>query len=780
MSSFKMKTKITIVIDHLGSGGAQMQVFQYLKFANRARFDITVINLDSQYDILGDEIKKLGIDVIGIPHRGFFNLITLLKLIRLFKTIKPDIVHTYLFTADCYGRLAAKLSGVKIIICAVRNLDVWMKPQHILADKILARFTDRITINAESIRPYLIRKEKIDPQKIELIYNGMDLERFTNLRPVKMTKEEWRIPPDALVVGMIGRFSEQKDYETFFQAAQKVLEAIPNIYFLAVGDGPRRRIMEEKVQKLGIADKIIFTGRRQDIPDLIAILDVGVLSSHAEGCPNVILEYMAEQKAVIASDVGGCQELVRDKETGFIVPENDASALAAGLIALLSDERLRLAMGIKGRQRLEKYFTAPMLARNTEQLYQKLLEPKVAFIFSQFPAYDETFILRELNQLKEQGVLFTIYSLKTPQDKIVHEEAQELARGTVYLPFFSLKLFLLNAFYFVRNPFRYLSTFARVLMENIKSPQFFLKTLLIFPKSVGFSWIARKNKISSVHGQWATYPASVAYIISRFNDIPFSFTGHAHDLYTDTTMLAFKIKQARFVTTCTANNKEYLLRILGKNYSRNGIGKKIMVNRHGIDLSRFKRPEEFSPNHKLFTILSVGSLLECKGFSFLIDACKILKDQGLAFHCIIAGGGKLEKNLRLQIQNLNLQDTVELTGYITQDRLIPLYQHADVFVLAMVPEIHWGIPNVLIEAAAAGVAVVCTMLPSIPELVKDGKTGFIIPPKNPDAIADAVMKLYANKTLRKNVVREALKVIAEKFDTIKNARQLKELLRQNS
>ena len=208
----------------------------------------------------------------------------------------------------------------------------------------------------------------------------------------------------------------------------------------------------------------------------------------------------------------------------------------------------------------------------------------------------------------------------------------------------------------------------------------------------------------------------------------------------------------------------------------NGIEKKIIVNRHGIDLTRFKRQEESSHNHKPFTILSVGSLLECKGFSFLIEACAVLKDRGLGFRCIIAGGGKLEKNLRAQIQTLELNDTVELTSYITQDKLIPLYQQADVFVLAMVPEIHWGIPNVLIEAMAAGAAVVCTMLPSIPELIEDGKTGFIIPEKNPGAIASAVEKLYSDVTLRRNIVRDALKVVEEKFDTVKNARQLKELL----
>ena len=270
-----MKTKIIITIDHLGTGGAQTQVLEYLKFADRSRFDITIVHLDSQYDFLGNAIKNLGYEVIGISHRGFFNLNTLSKLIRLFKTIKPDIVHTYLFTADCYGRLAAKLAGVNVIICAVRNMDTWMKPHHILVDKVLAGITDKITINAEIIRSYLVQKENIDPQKIELIYNGMDFARFQNLPPLEITKAQLGIPSDALVIGMIGRFSEQKDYETFFKAAQKVLEAVPNTYYVAVGDGPRRTMLEKQVQTLGIERNVIFTGLRQDIPDLISVFDVG-------------------------------------------------------------------------------------------------------------------------------------------------------------------------------------------------------------------------------------------------------------------------------------------------------------------------------------------------------------------------------------------------------------------------------------------------------------------------------------------------------------------------
>jgi len=432
---------------------------------------------------------------------------------------------------------------------------------------------------------------------------------------------------------------------------------------------------------------------------------------------------------------------------------------------------------------------------------------KIAFIFSQFPSYDETFILREMNQLRATGCKFQIYSLKIPKDKIMHEEAKKLAKTTSYLPFFSLKLLGCDLFYLFRYPLRYFSAFFNALSRNLKSPDFFLKTCVLWYEAVGFAMQARKDGITHVHGQWATHPATVAFIISKLNNIPFSFTGHAHDIYLDTTGLVFKMRRAKFITTCTGDNKKYLEKILKSEIRRPKSEKKenrisdleprtsvfadkIVINYHGVDLRRFARTEDgrrtkdegretrdekTKDEGRKFKILSVGSLLECKGFGYLIEACGILRDRGVEFECTIAGGGRLEQSLKSQVLSLKLEEQVRFTGYITQDKLIPIYKEADVFVLAMVPEIHWGIPNVLLEAAASSVPVVCTMLPSIPELVKDGETGFIIPAKDSAAIAVIIEKLYRDPELRIRIGESAKKVVEEKFDVVANAMKLKEL-----
>ncbi len=772
-----MKIKVIIVIDHLDIGGAQNQVLEYLRHADKSQFDIKIVYLEKQRNALVEVIEKLGYVTIGLAHKGFFNMATIIQLRKLFCAEQPHIVHTYLFTSDCYGRVAARLAKVPHIITSMRSIDDWKKPHHVFVDQILAKWTDVITINADVIRPYLVDHEKIDAKKIVKIYNGIDLTRFDHVSSIDNIKASLEIPTGAKIVGMVGRLTHQKDYDTYLESAKIVLQKVPNVYFLVVGDGPRRQELETKVKNEGLGQNIIFTGTREDVAEIIHTMDIGVLSSFVEGCPNALIEYMACRKPAVAADIGGCAEVIQDEKTGFIVAPKNAQLMADRLVQLLESDDLRRQMGEEGRKRVEECFTVEKLAQNTENLYRSLAEKKVGFVFSQFPCYDETFILREMNQLKSTGLNLQIYSLKTPRDEIMHEEAKDLAKDTVYLPFISLKVFFINILFLIKHPIKYVSAFGKVFWGNRHSFDFWAKTLVVWPKAVGFAWLMKKNNIGHVHGQWATFPATVAMIISKLTGIPFSFTGHAHDIYLDTTMLADKLTAAKFVTTCTTDNKNHLEKIWNGGLQSEEEKTKIKISYHGIDLTRF-RNEDGKPTEEdkeVFHILSVGSLLKCKGFAYLIEACNILKEQGLNFKCTIAGGGKLEGALRSQIAALGLKECVDLTGYITQDKLIPLYQTADIFVLAMVPEIHWGIPNVLVEAVASRLPTVCTMLPSVPELIEDGKTGFIVPPKNPQAIADVVNNLYVNKDLREHVKNSGRRVVEEKFDTVKNAMALKNI-----
>ncbi len=390
---------------------------------------------------------------------------------------------------------------------------------------------------------------------------------------------------------------------------------------------------------------------------------------------------------------------------------------------------------------------------------------RVAMIFSQFPCYDEVFILRELVALEERLQL-TLFSIKhSDRDPVRHSISGRLAGRTVYSRLTGDYRLLRENFRLLFNrPALYLGLLAALIRINWPDPEFLLKSLALLPQAVYFARICREREITRVHGQWATYPALSALIISRINRIPFSFTGHAHDIYLKTAGLAKKIKRAGFVITCTEDNRRYLAAL------DPGIPpEKIQVIHHGVDLTHYRPKEEAASGAAAFRILSVGSLFECKGFEYLIEAGKILTRDNFDFRCRIVGGGYLEAKLRNLVEEKGLGGRIEFTGYQAQDEMPGHYRWADLFILPAVLKIHWGIPNVLLESLAVGVPVACTELPSLPELIDDPPCGFTIPEKDPAAIADLVRKVSQDRELLREYGRTGRQKIEARWDIEKTS-----------
>ena len=389
------------------------------------------------------------------------------------------------------------------------------------------------------------------------------------------------------------------------------------------------------------------------------------------------------------------------------------------------------------------------------------MNPKVVFVVSQFPCYDEAFILREIYALSKKMEIF-IFSLKSSKDKIIHDQASELLSKTVHVPFVMSGLIVWSHLQILfTHPVRYFRTLWRIIGGNIKSLEFLIKSLAFFPKAIYLAKLVEKEKITHIHAYWATYPTSVALVASEITGIPFSFTGHAHDIYLDTTHLKEKMMRSAFVTTCTQQNKEHLKKVAPL-YSE----RRILVNYHGIE------PAHFHVNGKVrnntFEILSVGTLQYHKGFQYLLPALGFLKDKALNFRCTIIGGGPLESDLRKHIRLLGLESYVVMTGPLKQEEVLPYYKTADLFILTAQPEWHWGIPNVIIEALAAKTPVITTRFGSVEELVKDEETGLIVPPKEPEVLAQAIERLYHNELFRTKLAEAGNRLVLENFDLEKN------------
>ena len=382
--------------------------------------------------------------------------------------------------------------------------------------------------------------------------------------------------------------------------------------------------------------------------------------------------------------------------------------------------------------------------------------PRVVYVLSKFPCYDEAFLLRELHAVAQRLDTW-VFSLRTSEEPVVHDEARAMLPRTLSVPYvFSLRIVAAQLVLLLRRPRLYLSALCRLVVGNAKSPRFLVKNLVFFPKAAWLAHWSIGNGVTHVHAGWATHPASVALVASEITGIPFSFSGHAHDIFLDATHLAAKMRRAAFVTTCTGSNRSYL-RTLAPDCPEDHI----TLVHHGLRLAAFEpAPRREGP----LCILSVGTLHAHKGFAHLIEALARLAGQGLDFPCTIVGGGPLEASLRAQLSRAGLDGRVALTGALRQEEVFPHYARSSVFVLMAQPEWHWGIPNVIVEALAARNAVITTRFGSVEELVKDEETGLLVPPRDPDALAAAIRRLADEPALRHRLAEAGHQAVAREFD----------------
>lgn len=777
-------TRVLFLIDELDVGGTEQQILELVKRIDRRRYEPIVCCF--RPGKVSAEIAASGVRVIEIPKRGKVDPRFVLTLARMMRREHIDLLQAYLFTANTWGRLAARIARVPIIVTSERNVDMWEEMYKQRLGVWLDRWTQRTIGNSEAVGDYLAGKG-ITRDKIRVIYNGVDTSRFDGPVDPHATREELGIPAHHVVIGHLARLEPQKDPRTFLAAAAIVAKRNPNVSFLVVGGGSLKADLEREAKTLGLTDRMIFTGPRRDVPRLLAACDMSVLSSVKEGMSNTVMESMAAGRPMVATSVGGNPELIRDGETGFLVPTRDPQAIAEGLQRIIDDPALAKSMGLQAKARMAERFSVEAMVSETERLYDELVaeaaarparpgtrlaEPgTVALVASQFPRNVDAYFLREVAGLANRGIPFRIFSLRSYDSKVMHAAAKPLMPRTVYMPFVaSVGLWRANLMALLRSPVRYLRTLGRLIVGLASRPRSLVRTLAVFPKSVYFAEIVKKEGIRHIHANWASHPSAAALVMAELTGATWSFAGHASDIYVDGGMLREKIHAAKFVTTCTKHNKEHLVRVGGPD-----VAEKITVSYHGVDLDRFRPLEERAGGP--FRILTVGTLRECKGLPDLIEACRLLAARGVAFECAIVGDGEERRDLERLIQSHGLDDRIRITGFMAQEQLIPLYQQAGAVVLPALSESHFGIPNILLEALAVKTPVVCTALPSMSEFMQDGVHGIFVPEQSPSALADAIEGLARDPERGRAIGAAGRVAIEALFDAKKNTAVLEALFR---
>jgi colanic acid/amylovoran biosynthesis glycosyltransferase len=388
-------------------------------------------------------------------------------------------------------------------------------------------------------------------------------------------------------------------------------------------------------------------------------------------------------------------------------------------------------------------------------------DAKVAYIMSAFPALTETFILYEILMMERLGVTIEVFPLRRLREDVVHPEVAQLSERVHFRPFFSFSILLAQLHFIHHRRLAYFRALLEVLSGTFGSANFFFGAMAIFPKAVRFAYEMQSQGIRHIHAHFATHPAVAALIIHRLTGIPFSFTAHGSDLHVDRRMLDKKVEAAAFAVTISSFNKEVIVSECGEE-SRD----KVHIIHCGVD------PEVFSYHPRIdrdrpFKILSVAAFKDVKGHKYLVEACRTLKEQGVDFVCHLVGEGPLRTKVEAQIAEAGLQDQITVDGARPRSEIVRMMSEVDVLALASVPTKRGkreGITVVLMEAMASGLPVVASDLSGIPELVENGCSGILVPPRDSGALANALLCLQEDPALRKRMGQAGRNKVVQEFN----------------
>ena len=371
--------KVLRVLPSLEMGGVERTLISLIPYLQERGVMVEVCTLYRR-DVLAEEIERIGVPLVHINMRARLDLDFkyVSGIIRLAEYIRKknfDILHTHLYRANTPGRIAGLLARVPVMVANEHNIDSWKTSSQKRMDRFLARFTSKIIVVSEKVKDFYIREVGIPENKIIVIYNGIDLARFSLGVDLRKKRRELGIPEGVRIVGSVGRLHPQKDFFTFLKAARIVSERVPRVHFLIIGGGPLRRELEDFARMMGLEERVSFLGERKDVEKIYPLMDVFVLSSIREGFPISVLEAMACGIPVVATSVGGTPELIQEGETGFLVSPGDPQNLAKRIEILIRDKVLRGRMGRKGKERVRE-FSIEKMADRTLQLYRRLASEK--------------------------------------------------------------------------------------------------------------------------------------------------------------------------------------------------------------------------------------------------------------------------------------------------------------------------------------------------------------------------------------------------------------------
>ncbi len=369
--------KILHIVEDLQIGGLEKILASIVLSLDPSKYDPQVWCLTMGGQV-ADELIKRGISVRILGLNGYYNLLRIAALARMMKKEKFHIIHTHGYFAGTFGRLAAILAGVPVIIAHIHSTYYEYGRRNLLIERFLSLFTDRIICISKAVERFITVNEKIRKEKTRLIYNAVTPpDKLLDDHMKKNIRASLGLDAGAVVIAVVASLTANKGHGILLTAFRDIFMSHPSVRLLIIGDGPLREQIEASTRQLMIDQAVVFTGIRKDVFDLLQIADIFVLPTQIrEGLGVALIEAMAVGLPVIGTSIGGIPEVIQEGVNGFLVSPGSTEQLAEAIRMLVDDQALRTGMGIRGRQVYEEKFTMSKMTELVETMYDELLYKK--------------------------------------------------------------------------------------------------------------------------------------------------------------------------------------------------------------------------------------------------------------------------------------------------------------------------------------------------------------------------------------------------------------------
>jgi glycosyltransferase involved in cell wall biosynthesis len=363
------RIKIMFVVPCFGFGGLERVVLDLIEGLDRSRFDPSLCSFMEPHAGMADALRELNSALHVLPQGTGINYILPFRLSSLFVRERVRLVNAHDFGATIYAAAAARLARVRHVVHTDHS-QILTKHRYMPAYRWVFRHgISHATAVSEDLRRYLIDTFSLPESRVTTIPNGIDVERFAAPVDTSSLRRELGIREGSLVIGSIGRLTEQKGMEFLLRAFARLSRQGIDMDLVIVGDGELRQDLERLARDLEVSGRVVFTGIRKDIPTLMRLFNVFVLSSLWEGQPITIVEAMAAGRAIVATDVGGNAELLHHGEFGVLVPPRNEDALAGAVAALACDPARAGELGSRAASHAVRELTSASMVRRYEELF---------------------------------------------------------------------------------------------------------------------------------------------------------------------------------------------------------------------------------------------------------------------------------------------------------------------------------------------------------------------------------------------------------------------------